>query len=155
MRTWGVPERRLPMPVSHILRPTSIDQLRRRAKELLRAYRAGEPQAVADFKEFHHALPSADDAQLSDAQLVMARRHDFPSWPRFKQGIELFNAICADSPAQVFALFDAYPHLRTERVTGVESNWGPPLACAAQVNASKVVTALLKDGGQDLRSGLQ
>src|SRR5262245_52412451 len=154
MRAWGASERRLPMPISHILRSTSIDQLRRRAKELLRAYRAGEVQAVADFKEFHHAPPGAEEAQLSDAQLVMARRHDFPSWPRFKQGIELFNVICADSPAQVFALFEQHPHLRTERVTGVESNWGPPLACAAQVNARKVVTALLKEGGQDLRWAL-
>lgn len=142
------------MPMSHILRPTSIDQLRRRAKELLRAYRAGEVKAVADFKEFHHAPPPAGAAQLSDAQLVMARRHDFPSWPRFKQGIELFNAICANDPAQVFALFEEHPHLETERVTGVNSNWGPPLTCAAQVNAAKVVTALLERGGQDLSSAL-
>src|SRR5262245_17299542 len=154
MRAWGASERRLPMPISHILRSTSIDQLRRRAKELLRAYRAGEVQAVADFKEFHHGPPSAESAQLSDAQLVMARRHDFPSWPRFKQGIELFNAICADDPARVFAIFERHPHLRFERVTGVNSNWGPPLTCAAQVNAKKVVTALLEQGGQNLRSAL-
>lgn len=142
------------MPVTHILRPTSIEQLRKRAKALLRGYREGEDEALKLFAEFMSPPPMRSEAQLADAQLVLARRHDFPGWPRMKQGIELFNAICADDVKEVFALMAAHPHLRTERVTGVTSNWGPPLACAAQVNARQVVSALLKAGGQDLEAGL-
>src|SRR5262245_38367373 len=58
-----------------------LDQLKRQAKELLAAFRAGEPDAVAEVVEqFRGANP--ETFALHDAQLVIARSHGFASWPK-------------------------------------------------------------------------
>jgi ankyrin repeat protein len=64
-----------------------LDQLRRQAKELRDAARAGEPAALNRFAG--HVGPVADRARtpLSLAQLVVAREHGFPSWARLKTAI--------------------------------------------------------------------
>jgi hypothetical protein len=59
----------------------SLDQLRTQARELQRAARAGEPRALA-LVDAHHPGAVAATLPLSAAQLVLARRHGFPSWPR-------------------------------------------------------------------------
>jgi ankyrin repeat protein len=51
----------------------NVEQLRKQAKELVRAARAGDEAAVARFGD----LP----VQLASAQLVLAREHGYPSWP--------------------------------------------------------------------------
>jgi hypothetical protein len=54
-----------------------LDHLRRQARELLRAWRAGQPEALA------RAAPWALNVatpQLSLAQLVIARELGWPSW---------------------------------------------------------------------------
>ena len=103
----------------------SLEQLRKRAKDLLRAYRAGDPEARARVAAHHPRAedhqrvgdrgagdrapggeaegsdrtgdraagnpaaaperdPSGADLKLSDAQLVIAREHGFPSWPKLR-----------------------------------------------------------------------
>ncbi|MFI5889577.1 hypothetical protein ACIA5D_05595 [Actinoplanes sp. NPDC051513] len=53
-------------------------QLRAQAKELRRAYAGGNPAAAARVRAVH---PEADgEISLRDAQLVIAREHDFPGW---------------------------------------------------------------------------
>jgi hypothetical protein len=53
-------------------------QLRAQAKELRRAYAGGNPAAAARVKAVH---PQAGaEISLRDAQLVIAREHDFPGW---------------------------------------------------------------------------
>lgn len=143
-----------PEPRWRILAPTDIERLRRRARALLKACRADEPEARAMVAEFHHAPPAPGAARLADAQLVLARAHDYPSWPRLKRGVELFNAICADDPDAVMALVRRHPALLHERVNGVTSNWGPPLACAVQVGRHRVFEALLALPGQDVQQAL-
>jgi ankyrin repeat protein len=64
----------------------SLEQLRKQAKELARAYRGGDEPAVARVAA-HHSHP-ADPLKLSDAQLVIAREHGFPSWPRLRAYVE-------------------------------------------------------------------
>jgi ankyrin repeat protein len=55
--------------------PLNLEQLRKQAKELARERRAeGAP------------------AKLSDAQLELARRHGFASWPRLKQYVDRLSA---------------------------------------------------------------
>ena len=51
----------------------NVEQLRKQAKELVRAARASEADAVARFGD----LP----VQLASAQLILAREHGYPSWP--------------------------------------------------------------------------
>ncbi|MET9018369.1 ankyrin repeat domain-containing protein [Actinopolymorpha sp. NPDC004070] len=67
----------------------SLEQYRKQAKELLRAYRAGDPDAI---DRVNRELPAGGGSgrprdrsgpTLTDAQFVIAREHGFASWPRF------------------------------------------------------------------------
>jgi hypothetical protein len=69
-----------------------LEQQRRRAKELQRAFAAGDDTAVHRFRRHHPALWGGSDevvraAKLSDAQLVIAREIGLPSWPKLKAHI--------------------------------------------------------------------
>lgn len=76
-----------------------LDQLRKFAKELLKAYRAGDAQACARLRA---SLPAAagqdDDAlaamalRLHDAQSCIARENGFASWPQLKEYVEAQSA---------------------------------------------------------------
>jgi ankyrin repeat protein len=62
-----------------------LDQQKKLAKDLLHAYRAGEPQAIARVRT---ELPDKRDISLADAQFVLAREYDFASWRELKEHIE-------------------------------------------------------------------
>jgi ankyrin repeat protein len=58
-----------------------LGQLRKQARELQRAVRAGDPEAIALATELHPRPVTPGGWPLSAAQLVVARRYRFPSWP--------------------------------------------------------------------------
>ena len=60
----------------------SIDQLRRQARELLRAAADGEPAALARVRAF------SERVSLSAAQLAVAREYGFASWPALHAEVE-------------------------------------------------------------------
>jgi ankyrin repeat protein len=62
----------------------SLEQLRKQAKDLLRAHRAGDSGAVARVAAHAPKLP----LKLTGAQLVIAREHGFASWPRLRAYVE-------------------------------------------------------------------
>jgi ankyrin repeat protein len=64
----------------------SLEQLRKQAKDLLRAHRADDEGAVARL-EAHHPHPD-QPLKLSGAQLVVAREHGFASWPRLRAYVD-------------------------------------------------------------------
>jgi ankyrin repeat protein len=64
-----------------------IDQLKRQAKELLDAYRASSPEAVAEVSAYHHNA-TLETFALHDAQFVLARTYGFESWPKLKAAID-------------------------------------------------------------------
>ena len=68
----------------------NLEQQRKRAKELLKSLRDGEPEAQRRFTEFHPEFSeqSTVGVKLADAQLVVARENGFPSWPRMKAHID-------------------------------------------------------------------
>ena len=59
-----------------------LDQLRRKARELLRAAIAGEPEALARL----HAVSGR--LTLAAAQLAIAREHGLRSWPALRSEVE-------------------------------------------------------------------
>jgi ankyrin repeat protein len=59
-----------------------LDQLRRQAKELLRAARAGDTAATARIEAVSGELT------LAAAQLALAREYGFASWPRLKDEVD-------------------------------------------------------------------
>lgn len=73
----------------------NLEQQRKRAKDLLRALRAGEPDALSRFRRHHPNAAGIDGpaeikrfAHLSEAQLVIARELRLPSWPKLKVHIQ-------------------------------------------------------------------
>jgi ankyrin repeat protein len=67
----------------------NLEQLRKQAKELVRAARAGDAEALARLGD----LPPI----LASAQTVLAREHGYPSWPALVRAVE------ADADAFVVA----------------------------------------------------
>lgn len=68
------------------LRPLSLEQQKKLAKELLRAGRSGDSTALDRFRAA--GLLSTEPIQLSDAQLLIARENGFKKWVAFKSYID-------------------------------------------------------------------
>jgi len=64
-----------------------FNQFKRQAKELLKAYRAGDADAVAEVERQERAPDPAAFA-LHDAQRVLARSYGFPSWQKLKSYVQ-------------------------------------------------------------------
>lgn len=73
------------MPTESIPSRPDLDQLRRRAKDLAKAARQGEPAALARVADYRR--PGAP-ITLALAQLALAREYGFPSWPRLREAVE-------------------------------------------------------------------
>jgi ankyrin repeat protein len=71
----------------------SLQQLRHQARDLQRAVRRGDQDALAEVAGRHpDGRPDGAAAAafpLSAAQLVVARRYDFPSWVRLRRYVEV------------------------------------------------------------------
>lgn len=65
----------------------NLDHLREQAKDLLRSYRKGEPEAIERFRVVHSSSPA-----LHDAQSVIAREYGFPSWSKLVEHVEAVRA---------------------------------------------------------------
>jgi uncharacterized protein (TIGR03067 family) len=70
----------------------NVEHLRRQAKALLTAFKASDPQAVQDFAH-HHVDHPTDTVRLADAQLVVARKNGFRSWPKLVHYVEQLRAL--------------------------------------------------------------
>jgi ankyrin repeat protein len=91
-----------PLPV----RP-NLQQYRKQAKDLLKSFKEGDQETLHLVKQYHPRLrgrPSSNDRNavsdnevreakltLADAQFIIARRHQFESWPKFVKQIEALN----------------------------------------------------------------
>jgi ankyrin repeat protein len=64
-----------------------LDQLKRQAKELLDAYRASWPEALAEVAAYHRTA-TPETFALHDAQFVLARSYGFESWPKLKAAVD-------------------------------------------------------------------
>jgi len=87
----------------------SLEQYRKQAKELLKACKTGEPDAIQRIKRHHHQASKPNDPgilsgkfALADAQLVIAREYAFESWPKFAKHIEALTH--EKSPVSQFEL---------------------------------------------------
>jgi ankyrin repeat protein len=69
------------MPSEALPSRPSLDQLRRRAKELRDAARSGDPAALARITA-HTPGARAGMVALAAAQLAVAREHGYPGWPQ-------------------------------------------------------------------------
>ena len=128
----------------------NLEQLRHQAKDLLRAFRCGDAEAVEDFHEHHTKTVEPESARLADAQFVLARSYGLPSWPRLVTACRMTDAIWRGDVEAVRALVLRDPRLLEEDVRGVEGNWGPPLSYAANVGQDAMIEMLRGLGADDL-----
>lgn len=106
----------------------SLEYDRKQAKQLLKALKARDAEAATRLRRHHprfeHANePDSRSARLSDAQLVIAREYGFPSWPRWKQHVEMrsldhrercdafLRAVCSTDIAKARALLELEPSI--------------------------------------------
>ena len=83
----------------------SFEQQKKLAKELLKSYRAGDPEAVDRIREH---LPDRDGISLADAQFVLAREYGFRSWKALRSHIERTTTAVPGSVRDEFrAAFEA------------------------------------------------
>jgi hypothetical protein len=87
----------------------SLEQLKKQARDLLNAYRAGDPQAAQRIRtqlrrppEPVRAGAGSPGILLADALLVVAREHGFASWPKLIAGIEAAS-LTLNAPVPVSA----------------------------------------------------
>jgi ankyrin repeat protein len=149
---------RTSLPTRTLSDRPNLDQLKRQAKELLDAFRAGDPVAAT---EVHAHYRDADAAifALHDAQLVLARAYGFESWPKLKAAIEgvttkwLHEAVKKGDVGAVRALLARRPEivdLLREGSSGFEIR-----ALHIAVMARDVeMTRLLLEAGADTRGGI-
>lgn len=73
----------------------NLEQSRKQAKELVKAFHAGDARALDQIRWTHPQFRGLSDEQitarefaLADAQLVIARSHHIESWPKLLQHVE-------------------------------------------------------------------
>ena len=93
-----------------------LAQIKRQAKDLLKAYAAGEADAATEVNAHYRGASPASFA-LHDAQLVLARSYGFPSWPKLKAFVDgvtvrrLCDAVREGDLNGVKAMLDVRPEL--------------------------------------------
>jgi ankyrin repeat protein len=146
-----------PLPSPRTLRERpDLEQLKRQAKELLEAFRAGDAAAVAEVNAHYRAADPARFA-LHEAQLVLARSYGFDSWPKLKAHVDgvtvgrLVDAVRAGDLAQVRALLQVRPEL--VHMDRAENNEHRALHYAVLDRAPEMVRVLMEHGA-DARKGI-
>jgi hypothetical protein len=128
-----------------------LTQLKHQAKDLLRAVKRGDAEALAELRE---QIPGVDPsaAKLSDAQLTLARSYGVGSWPRLAAACQVVDAIWADDIERLRGLIENRPALLHEMARGIAScNWGAPMSYAANLGRDEMIKMLWSLGAKDVR----
>src|SRR5262245_44223907 len=140
----------------------NLDQLKNQAKDLLKAFKAGDHEALRRVREGHprFAARSARGTSLtlSGAQLVLAREYGFASWTRLKAHVEslapevtdaiaeIKTAIQADDAGRVRRVLDRHPELKAR----INEPVGPFDSPALHSARSRAMLDVLLDAGADI-----
>jgi hypothetical protein len=140
------------MPVRRLPVHPDLEQLQRQAKEFLNALHAGDPEAIAEWREQNEkGDPSA--GRLADAQRVIARSYQVASWMRLVHHVKLADAIWRDDLDLVREIITSNRDMIREQVLiRGDSNWGPPMTYAANLGRDRIIRFLHDQGARDLES---
>lgn len=85
----------------------SVEQYKKQAKDLVKGRESWDSQTLRRVRQNHPRLRKLSDVEfraarfsLADAQLVVAREHNFESWPKFAKHIE--SLVRKNSPVSKF-----------------------------------------------------
>src|SRR5437879_5999032 len=141
------------LPMRAFREHTDLDQVKRQAKELLKAFGAGEAAAVAEVNAHYRGADPTTFA-LHDAQLVLARAYGFASWPKLKAYIDgmtakhFIEAVLSRDLDKVLAMLRARPQLVN---MGIDERLSIHYAV---LDRSVEMTRLLMRHGADARAGV-
>ncbi len=95
----------------------SLENLKKQAKSVRKAWRAAEPAALARIRSTHPQYAGLTDEQfaaitprLTDCQLVLAREAGFDTWPQLKVACQSAQQSAADEFITVACLCYDDPH---------------------------------------------
>ncbi|MCC7406614.1 MAG: ankyrin repeat domain-containing protein [Phycisphaeraceae bacterium] len=147
-----------PLPSARPLpQPPNLDKLKKEAKRLLEAIRAGDPAALARLTALR--LPR-DGAALHNAQLILAREHGFPSWRALKAYVEaarqatqdidhrVIEMVRAGNASALFEILKAHPN----KIHATGGPWQQPLLHLAATAGHLAVVNLLLERGLDVNT---
>jgi ankyrin repeat protein len=133
----------------------NLDQLRTQSKELLKAVRAGDPEASARALLYFSAQ---EQFRLANAQLVIARENGFASWPDLRAAMtepklpdlvsQMFEAIDALDLDRVQSLLHLSPNLAGCWQKTQHGGWDSALHEAARKGSLEIATVLVDAGAQ-------
>jgi ankyrin repeat protein len=143
-----------PAPTRTLPDKPSLAQLRKQAKELRKAYRAGQEAAVAEVERFERSPDPASFA-LADAQRVLARAYGFASWPALKDHVEgvNFEALIAAAQAGDVAAVRRIAKARPDLINQHAALGGGALHRAV-LRRDEELTRVLMQFGADARTGI-
>jgi len=133
-----------------------LAQIKRQAKELLKAFAAADPAAVAEV-DAHFGRARGGPFALHDAQFVLARSYGFASWPKLKAYVDgvtvsrLVGAVRAGDLATVRAMVVLRPELVHMDVA--ENDEHRALHHAVLCRRAPIVRLLMQRGA-DARKGI-
>jgi ankyrin repeat protein len=113
----------------------NLEQQRKRAKDLLKAVRTGDPDAIARFRRGNPRFAAGTSeailsgARLTDAQWVIAREYGFASWARLEAHIEALSG-----KAELRRPFETDLQYYRDRATGMLS-----VFATGELNAIRLV----------------
>lgn len=145
-----------PVPSRTLPAQPDLAHLRRQAKDLLKAFAAGDAVALA---EVHARYRDADPHTfaLHDAQLVLARSYGFDSWPKLKARVDgvttarLCEAVAQGDQTAVRAML----HLRPEIVNFERLGHGEQRALhVAVLRRDAAMVRVLMEHGADAGIGI-
>jgi ankyrin repeat protein len=140
------------MPARGLPARPDLKQLKHQAKDLLRAFRRGDPSAVADFAAYHPQRVDATTARLADAQLVLARSYRAISWPRLAAACELIEAVTHEEFDKLRGLASKHSDVLTEG--GDRAGWSEPMAAAANIGLRRVIETLQAYGVRSVSAAM-
>jgi len=143
----------------------SLEYDKKQSKALLKAYQAGDADALARVRESHPRLQNVpertiplEEFKLSDAQLVIAREYGFSSWSQLKHQIEIVkagleqsfsrfaDAVSLGDGVQVRKLLEAAPALAKRINDPVIGFDAPAIVVAAGCGNQELIDVLLEYG---------
>lgn len=144
------------LPTRRMREHPDLEQLKRLAKELLRAYSAGDPAAAAEVNAHYHDADPAKFA-LHDAQLVIARGYGFESWPKLKAYVDgvtvrrFADAIRAGDLPLVQSMLRARPEIADMQMSYGDEH--RPIHFAIMYRSAEIVRLLMQHGA-DIHYGI-
>ena len=144
-----------PAPTRVLPTQPNFTQLRKQAKDLLKAFRAGQSELRAEVERFERGADPATFA-LTDAQRVLARAYGFSSWPALKNHVDGINfaALLAAAEAGDVATVQRLAAARPDLVNPCLAEFRDSALHRAVLRRNEGLTRVLMQLGANARAGL-